>query len=424
MIILRPVAAFVSVVALFAISGRQMRRLYFAFAMIGACIASVLLQLIPMPYGWWTALAGRELATQAVATADLGHSMQPISLAPMATWNALYSLTVPLAMLALLAGIEPSRRFRLLPMLLLFGFVSGLLGVIQAANPGGELYFYDVTNRGAAVGLYANRNHQATLIAMMVPMLAVFAASDWLPMNSRMRTVIAIGASIVLVPLLLVTGSRAGLGLMLIGFASIVLLYRPNGNPFGALPRRLRRLAMIAGSGGLLLIVTMMTAVAALPRAEAIRRLFAVQDDADMRLMIWRNSWPLVRQYAPWGSGQGSFPAVYAAIEPTNELDGFYVNHAHNDWLEVLLTGGLPAMLILAVAVLAACYAIKRLFIDRNPVTPGLLMGRLGIVLIIIMACASVVDYPLRTPSMTALFVIAVVWTCDAIADMGRPQTS
>ncbi len=48
--------------------------------------------------------------------------------------------------------------------------------------------------------------------------------------------------------------------------------------------------------------------------------------------------------------------------EPDALLRADYANHAHNDWLEVALTGGLPALLILAAACLAFYSGARGLF--------------------------------------------------------------
>src|SRR3546814_13881846 len=52
------------------------------------------------------------------------------------------------------------------------------------------------------------------------------------------------------------------------------------------------------------------------------------------------------------GSGFGSFAGAYKMFEPDNLLQEADFNHAHNDWAEVIITGGLPFALILAAAIL------------------------------------------------------------------------
>src|SRR5690606_34739815 len=84
-------------------------------------------------------------------------------------------------------------------------------------------------------------------------------------------------------------------------------------------------------------------------------------------------------------------------------------NHAHNDLLELALTGGLPALSILGWFVawfgLNAASVLRQR--DRSASTD---FARLGVVMIVVLLLSSVVDYPLRTPLMAALFAMACGW--------------
>ena len=96
--------------------------------------------------------------------------------------------------------------------------------------------------------------------------------------------------------------------------------------------------------------------------------------------------------------------------EPRSILDTTYVNHAHNDFLEVLLTAGLPALVLLAAALVLWLVATRRAFSRSAPRSNDMVYARLGAVLVVLLALASVSDYPLRVPSLACFFVIAAVW--------------
>ena len=418
LLLLRPVAAAALVFALFYSNGGQVKSFRFLFLMAALCLASVVIQLVPLPFSWWSALPGRELAVQAVESTGADRPMAPISITPAATWNALYAMLVPLCVLAMAARVPPHYLPRLLPLLLICGFLSGFLGLLQAIRPDTDaLYFYRITNRGAAVGLFSNRNHQAAFLAMLFPMLAVFASS---PVFGRLpvqaRTLAAVAGGLLLIPLLLVTGSRAGLLLGLVGLASVPLLYRTPGTA-GAFSRQQRRkiYASLAAVAVLLGIISV-----ALSRALAFQRLFAVTDDADKRLTLWQVSLDQLRNYLPFGSGQGSFPQVYAIHESAVDLGPSYANHAHNDWLELVLVGGIPATILLSIAVAATIYSIYKIFLGNYQLNTPVIFGRLGVVIIVMCGLGSLFDYPLRVPSIASLFVVAAIWTSMALADMGR----
>ena len=86
-----------------------------------------------------------------------------------------------------------------------------------------------------------------------------------------------------------------------------------------------------------------------------------------------------------------------------------YVNHAHNDWLELWLTGGIPAIL-LALAFLA-WLAASTVRLWRSDELQGsvldLALARAAPIVIVLLLLHSAVDYPLRIPALSVLFAIA-----------------
>ena len=56
--------------------------------------------------------------------------------------------------------------------------VAIVLGLWQMLEgPDSPLYFYTLSNRGLAVGWFANRNHLASFLASCVPMVALKCAA-------------------------------------------------------------------------------------------------------------------------------------------------------------------------------------------------------------------------------------------------------
>ena len=97
------------------------------------------------------------------------------------------------------------------------------------------------------------------------------------------------------------------------------------------------------------------------------------------------------------------------------------MNHAHNDWLELILTGGLPALALLIVAITAFCLRARQLSARRLDHFAEVRLAWLGMVLIGLAAVASLGDYPLRVPSLSCFFVVAVLWTCCPLSK-NRPD--
>jgi hypothetical protein len=144
-------------------------------------------------------------------------------------------------------------------------------------------------------------------------------------------------------------------------------------------------------------------------RSVAIRRVVETYSEQDQRYEFWSAVIANYNRFMPIGSGIGSYQPVYQTFEPRGALAATYSNHAHNDWLEVLITAGVPGALLLAVAVIAFAWAVWRHFRsrERGPVAAYRLAG---LTIILLAAMASLVDYPLRAPIIAALLIISCFW--------------
>lgn len=411
LLLLRPLAVLVCAAALWTLRPEHVRQHRAMFGLLAAAAGLLLLHLLPLPPAIWTSLPGREIVVAIDRVAGLGEVWRPISLAPATTWNALFSLLVPLAVLLLGVQLDHQDRLKLLPLIIAFGLVSGLVGLVQAIGPAnGPLYLYSVTNNGTAVGLFSNRNHHAHMLAMLFPMLAVFASREADSEDHvRLRGIAAASIALLTVPLLLVTGSRAGLGLGAVGLLAAALLWRKpqitadrvrRGGRRVDLRKALVVLAVLTIGG-----VTMLST-----RSESTERLLAPDRIDEIRFKTWGSIAESGWRYFPVGSGIGSFTEAHRMDEPDRILRPTYLNHAHNDWLELFLTGGLPALLILAAALAWLGTATYRAFATPPDPRGRVALARLGAVLVVMLLLGSVVDYPTRTPSLVAVLVIAGLW--------------
>jgi O-antigen ligase len=370
-----------------------------------------LLYLIPLPPALWRAIPGRELVWQVGELAGGGQPWRPLSLVPYRTWNSLWSFFAPLAMLCLALCLHRDQSRKMAYVLTGVIFVSGVLGLLQSIGSSGNgFYLYRITNDDSAVGLLANRNHQAMLLAIAFPTIAAVASlSKGSRETVKPKLWLAAGAGVMVLPFLLVTGSRAGLVLGAVAIALSLAVYR---NPSAHLQARRQPIKAVyrwAAVGVIGASLVLMTALVA--RSSAIERLFSKDATDDLRLRVWG---PILREawaYFPFGSGNGTFVEAYQVIEPTAGLSPQYLNHAHNDFLELLLTGGLPAV---AVVLCAAWYLGRR--VVRAFLRPGevehreTVLARLGGAIVVILALGSAYDYPLRVPSLACLFALGVAW--------------
>jgi len=421
LIILYPLSVITCALACISLRREHLagRRLILCWAVV--IFALALLHLIPLPPALWQSLAGRQDLVAVEKLVGLTNIWRPLTLAPMNGWHALLSLVAPLAVILLGIQLKREDLFRLLSLVIALSTLSGLLGLLQVVgDPNSSLYFYRITNNGAAVGLFANRNHAATLLACLFPMLAVFAATARGEADAvRMRQLVAAAVAIVLVPLVLVTGSRSGLVGAVLGLGAAALLYR---EPVDirtvrrGKPNRFKALPILGGLG----VLSLALLTYFLSRAEAIERLFAGTTSEESRTDFWAVSLDLFWKYFPLGSGSGSFVEAYQILEPNELLNPFYLNRAHNDWIETAVTFGLPGILALLVAVITFGIRSYRLWYHADGGKRSVSFGRLASVLIAMIAIASAFDYPLRTPTMMALFAICILW----LTESGRDRTA
>lgn len=420
LLILRPAAAIACGAALWALPRDTVREHRVLLALAGAVLMLPLLHLVPLPPAVWRTLPGRDVMIATDAAAGLEGVWRPLSMVPGASWNAFFALLVPLAVLLLGLRVDGRERFALLPLVIVMGLISGLVGLLQAiGDPQGSLYFYRVTNNGAAVGLFSNRNHQAIMLALMFPMLAVYAAHGGdSEERLRIRSLAALGAGILVVPLLLVTGSRIGLALGVLGLMAAALLYR---RPVAEASRRRGRkgidfrLPLLVGGVLALGAVTLLSS-----RAESINRLTAPDETEELRFKVWGPIADSGWTYFPAGSGIGSFVEVHRIDEPVELLRPTYLNHAHNDWLELFMTGGLPALVVFAAALAWLAFRGQQAFRSELDSRGETALARLGAVLIVMLLIGSMADYPARTPTLAAMLALAAVWLDGATAARRR----
>lgn len=410
LLILRPASILVLGVGVLGLTFENVRDHRFVYVLMGALLLVVGLQLIPLPPVIWQSLPGRELIVQIDRAAQLGDVWRPLTMVPTATWNAFYALYIPAVVVVVGSQLTPEDHSRTLILIIILGLFSGVLGLLQVVGPpGGPLYLYAITSEGSSVGLFANRNHQAVFLACLFPMLAVFAFSGVRTVEQmRLRAGLGIAFGILLVPLLLVTGSRAGLICGLIGLASVPVLYhRPNaGMPT---KRKAARARVVVGLGGLAVVILgLLTALFA--RAQAFDRLIAKDRTEDLRFAIWGPISRMAWKYFPTGSGVGSFAEIYQIDEPNALLSRNYVNQAHNDLLDVFLTSGAPGLCIVLVALAAWAYASWRIW--SLPVGRGshVHQARPASVILLMLGLASLSDYPLRVPSIMSVAALAALW--------------
>jgi O-antigen ligase len=404
LVVLQPFSVICAAVFLFSGGRLRWHVVGMPLLMLAALAAVMAVQLIPLPADVWLALPGHGVLKEFVAVAG-PDTWRPISVTPDLTLASLVSLSVPAAVLTGFAALTPEQTRQLLPVLLLGSILSAIIGLAQiAGGEAGPLYFYAVTNEGSPVGLFSNRNHQAALLAMTFPMLALWASRPKGQTFSPARPVAAVAFGVFLLPIVLATGSRAGLALAALGLA-LAFAWRKAFSPL--VPNA--RAKLLVGASVAVVGLAVVGAAVAFSRDETLQRLFGLSMAGEVRfealLTILRITW----DFFPVGSGFGSFDPVFRFYEPFEQLSSRYLNHAHNDLLELVMTGGVPALAVL-VWFLGWTGKTGVAVLRHRGRLPSGEFARLALAIIVMLLLSSLVDYPLRTPMLSALLAVACGW--------------
>jgi len=385
-------------------------------AILGVVGLFLLIQLVPIPYGLWSALPGRGIVEVVDRTAGLGAISRSWAIEPYFAWNALFSLVVPAAALACLALAGDAAERGLVSLLLGIVVLAAALGIIQLVGSSNSItYLYRITNRDSSVGLMANRNHHALLLASAMPLIALWM-SHW---RGRVRSFagaqVAAGIALALLfPLIALTGSRAGLVLGAIGFVSALCLYRVPD--YTKSRRDVRALYFDVRVIWAAMVVVLVTASLFTGRATSFDRLAGTGSGEIDRLAMLPVLARMVIDHFPFGMGAGSFVPLFKIYEPDSFLNPSYYNHAHNDFLELLIDHGIfgaAAIILAGLAWLRGVFAIRRAD-EAERRSFRWRAGATGLWIILLCAVGSIVDYPLRVPSIQVLAVISVFWIIRA----------
>ncbi|MHA6719235.1 O-antigen ligase family protein [Sphingomonas sp. RS6] len=366
-----------------------------ALLLLIAVLLLPVLQLVPLPWGLWTALPGRALAAAIRTHAGLAGSASPLSLRPGATLQALLALLPPAAAFVAVTFLDARGRIAVLRALAAAAVLSAILGALQLASGGeGPFTLFDSAHRDDAIGLFVNHNHSATflligIVAALVPGPADRECGGW-------QGPAAIGVATLLALAVLGTTSRTGL----LTVVPVLLL----GSYLRA-PAMWRRWRLFAGLAALVLFAF---ALAQTPPGQTTLARFATVSQ-DGRQDFWANTLYAIGQFLPWGSGLGTFTTIYATVEPLDQMASPIVNHAHNDYLELALEGGLPVLVLMVAALGLTALAFVRA-LPRGGKTASqplpLTIAAAGIVAILLMHSAD--DYPLRMPALSVPFAACI----------------
>jgi O-antigen ligase len=295
------------------------------------------------------------------------------------TWRfVLKMLALALAGEMFLRYASSQQRLRaLINIILVVGVASALFGMLRQTTQGNTPGFglpYLMPREG--YGQFINYNHFAFLMEMTLGLVLGLIVGGGVP-RERLLTYLAVPVPVATA--LVLSNSRGGIMSMLGQLIFIALIFatvrrlRESDEPMGRVAGWLWNI----GSSfiGRVLLVVCLGIVASVGIVwiggdPLIKRMEAVQGEIKIggdeartnvtRLEIWRATWDLIKDHPIVGTG---FSGYWAAIPAYHNASGNSTpEQAHNDYLEVLASGGiLGAALVAWFVIVLIKRALERL---------------------------------------------------------------
>lgn len=392
------------IIAIFAQPRIDWRAVKEPAIILGAAALLVVLHLIPLPPSIWTELSSRALLNEAALLTDAQQPWRPLSISPSGTINALASLIVPAVVLLLGANLTRAQHWRIAIFVLGLAGAGAILGVLQFSGANFDNPLIN-TITGAVAGNFANRNHFAVFLAVGSVLALAWAFRDGTP---PWKAATAFGLIVFFILMILATGSRSGVVVGLTGIGlSFLAVRRRAAQRLQAIPRKI---AVPVMAGAVAVVIGVVWLSVGLDRAASVDRATVLAGEEDLRLQFWPIIWDMSQFYFPVGTGFGTFDPVFRIGEPDALLILQYVNLAHNDWLQILLEGGVMGLAILAAALAWLGFRGFRAWTSSGRQGDSELLAKAGSIVIALILAASVSDYPARTPLVMALLSLAAIW--------------
>jgi len=286
-----------------------------------------------------------------------------------------------------------SQANRLAIVFSIYGFALACFAILQGVSSAGKIYWVRPAHGGWMYGPYVNHNHYAGLMELLLPIPLVFSLTHFV--HGRTKQLAALGAAVMASSIFL-SGSRGGMAAVAVQMAilGLVLIRRRTASKKAMLTIGLFAAVLIGvlawiGGGEL---TDRMSSIHSEARAEVTGGTRITIDRDGLRMFIRK---PIL------GWGLATFPEVYPQFR--SFYTDFYVNAAHNDYLQLLVETGVlgfaTMVWFLFVAYRGAIRKLKNWPSDTNgAVALATMIGVTGLLV------HSFVDFNLQVPANAALF--------------------
>jgi O-antigen ligase len=395
--------------------------------LLAAMVAFSWIQVVPMPANWVAAISP-------VAALAQG-SAQPMTLSVDVFQSQIMAglafTYLSVFLVAVLSVRSASRLDTLAQVLVWSGVLQAVLGaVLFSVQAQYTVFFVDLLH-DRMKGTFVYHNSMAGYLCMCLSvgvglMLARLGDSPRMgpTWQAKLRAAIEFTLSpkmrlrlllIIMVIALVLTRSRMGnaaffAAMLVVGLAGVVLARKTAPKTIALIVSLIIIDILIVGTG-----VGLEKVVERIQDTELTNAASGKAESVQARTEAARTAIALVKDYPLVGSGGGSFYNVFLSYR-TPEYGYSYVDHTHNDFVEIASDYGLLGLGILGTLVALTLVKVLRVMAKRRSVLPwgiafGVAMAIVGLLL------HSTVDFNLQIPAnaMTIVVILAMGWIASVL---------
>jgi len=347
------------------------------------------------------------------------HVWFAISADPFETWAFAFRMAaLVIATVLVIRFTSNTRRLAVLVhSIIVVAVASALFGIARQATQHGSGFFLSRLQPGQGFGQFINKNHFAFLIEMAVGLVIGMALMG---RSRRERLLLYVSALLLMWSAIVLSNSRGGLLAVTVQgvFAALVFVNsRTRGNETDANQRGLSWTRSIAVSIVLIgaLLVSLVIGVMWLggdQLATGVETATVEMSGADATEMhegarrrdIWRATWQMFKAHPIAGAGLGGF---WAEVPVFHHASGVLTpQQAHNDYLELLASGGLLGVALFIWFLIALFKQIKQGIKARDEFQRSVVLG--AIIGVVGVGAHSMVEFGLHI-TINALVLVVLL---------------
>lgn len=414
----------------------RMAKFRWPLGILAAIVVLSWFQTFSLPAAWVQSLspvaASAQLPAQWMTLSLDVHQSRIMASLAFVYWSVFF--------VAIMAVRSAERLERLALVLVWSGVLQAVLGALLFSVRAEYRLFYVSVSHLRMIGSFVYHNSLAAYMCLCLSvgiglMLARLSGTPKRLGNWRARITAAIAFAlsptmrlrlllVIMVIALVLTRSRMGntaffAALLTVGLLAIVLARKRAPQTIALVTSLIIIDIFVVGMG-----VGLEKVVQRIQDTEMMVADGGAAESVEARTEAARSALPIVADFPLLGSGGGSFYNVFMTYR-TAQYGYAYVDHTHNDFVEIATDFGLVGLGLFGLLVVLSLWTAVRVMAKRRSRVPwgiafGVTMAVVGLLI------HSTVDFNLQIPSnaLTIVVILAMGWIADALPSMNSYRKS